>query len=250
MAGEKILVVDDSPEITRFVRQYVLAPLGYQPLSASDGQEGLSIALSEKPDLILLDLSMPKMNGLQMLTALRAQNFQAPVIFMTMHGSENIAVDVFRLGVRDYLIKPFTLDEVRQAIDHALSEQRLQTDKDKLNRDLTASETVRKTIVTLSHYLNNNLMIVQAGLALIQESVDRHEDNPRLVNQVIKDCRRSLKQVNAVMNALQKTARADTTPYYGGTSMLDIENAIQAELMRGDTGEREPVPLPVESLNP
>ncbi|NPV56860.1 MAG: response regulator [Anaerolineae bacterium] len=232
MAGERILVVDDSPEITRFVKQYVLEPLGYQPLTAANGEDGLSIAMKEKPDLILLDLRMPKMNGYQMLLALRAQNYQAPVIFMTLHGSETIAVDVFRLGVRDYLIKPFTMDEVRQAIDRALRETRLRHEKALIDHDLTTAEAVRKTIVTLSHYLNNNLMIVQTGLAMIQDVVNRREQNPRLILRIINDCGRSLKQVNAVMSALQKTARFDGTIYHGQTSMIDIEKAIQMELDR------------------
>lgn len=139
MAGELILVVDDSHENREFVVKNILEPNGYRALVARDGREGLEMALTHKPDLILLDLQMPRMDGMGVLRNLQAHNLDIPVILMTFHGSEEIAVEVYRLGVRDYLKKPFTVQEMQDAIDRSLSEVRLRRDKEALTERLIQS---------------------------------------------------------------------------------------------------------------
>src|SRR5579864_9211038 len=99
MTGERILVVDDSKENREFVVTAVLKPGGFEPFQARDGLEGLELARRLTPDVILLDLQMPRMNGIQVLEALRRENLNVPVILMTFHGSEDIAVEVFRLEI-------------------------------------------------------------------------------------------------------------------------------------------------------
>ncbi len=145
MAGERILVVDDGRENREFVVEYVLEPNGYISLVAKDGQEGLELALEHRPDLILLDYQMPRMNGKEVLEQLVWHNADIPVILMTFHGSEEIAIEVYRLGVRDYLKKPFSIDEMLAAIERSLSEVRLRREKEALterviqaNRELQA----------------------------------------------------------------------------------------------------------------
>lgn len=125
MSNEKILVIDDNQEIRTYLQKKVLEPAGYVFLSASDGSEGLQRALEERPDLILLDLKLPDMYGLEILEALRDHQVEIPVILMTFYGSESIAVRAFRLGVRDYLSKPFESEEVLESISRALTESRL-----------------------------------------------------------------------------------------------------------------------------
>ena len=136
MSGERILVVDDSTENVDFVVEYILKANDYVPIVARDGEEGLQKALTEDPDLILLDVQMPKMNGIQVLEALAEQNRQIPVILMTLHGSEELAVHVFRMGVRDYVNKPFDVEQVLGMIERALSEVRLRRERDDLLRRL------------------------------------------------------------------------------------------------------------------
>src|SRR5512138_3636280 len=147
MARETILVVDDSEEMVRFLED-LLTPQGYRVISTGDGKSGLTMAVARKPDLIMLDMSMPRMTGMEMLKALRQTECQAPVIFMTMHGSESIAVEAFRLGVRDYLPKPFSIEDALEAVNGALQETRLAREKEELTRNLIAAETVRQTVVT------------------------------------------------------------------------------------------------------
>lgn len=139
MSGETILVVDDSKPTRDFVVDYVLKPNGYRPLTARDGEEGLRVALDKLPDLIILDLEMPKLGGVEVLKALRKKAVSIPVILSTAHGSEAIAIEVFRLGVRDYVVKPFEIADMVNAIERALSDSRLKRERDELLKQVMQS---------------------------------------------------------------------------------------------------------------
>lgn len=131
-----VLVVDDNRDIRTFVAECVLQPNGYIVEQAEDGAEGLHKALAGQPDLILTDYEMPKLNGLDMLRELRKSEPTMPVILMTSHGSERIAVEGLRLGVHDYLTKPFQPEDMLTAIQNALFLAHLQQEKEALTRQV------------------------------------------------------------------------------------------------------------------
>ena len=179
MPGERVLVIDDSQQIRDFVVNRILKPNGFEVDSARDGNEGLRKALAAPPpDLILLDYEMPGLNGTQVLEALRNQQIYIPTLLITSHGSEQIAVQVFRLGVRDYLIKPFTAEELLEAVEHALSEARLRRERDSLYanvlvvqrqlevrvRDLHVLQEVSRSVTTMITHSDMLRRIVQAAL--------------------------------------------------------------------------------------
>jgi class 3 adenylate cyclase/DNA-binding response OmpR family regulator len=144
---ETVLVVDDGKDNRDFLIEYVLEPSGYKHLTAKDGEEGLRLAIQHRPDLILLDFQMPRMNGKQVLENLAAQHIEIPVILMTFHGSEEIAIDVYRMGVKDYIKKPYYPEEMLEAMERALSETRLRREKDKLtNRILQANQELQRRL--------------------------------------------------------------------------------------------------------
>jgi two-component system NtrC family sensor kinase len=135
MTQETILVVDDNREIVAALSD-VLRTHGYTVLFAFTGREGLRLALERKPDLIMLDWNLPELSGLQVLQALRERGSQAPVVLMTIYGSENVAVQAFRLGIRDYIPKPLRVTETLAAIERALTEDRLRREKERISRQL------------------------------------------------------------------------------------------------------------------
>jgi PAS domain S-box-containing protein len=136
VAGERVLVVDDHRDSVEFIVDHILKPNGYQALTAKDGEKGLRKALTENPDLIIMDHNMPKMTGLQVMEALKEKGLTIPVILMTFYGSESLAVQFFRLGVKDYLIKPFTIEDMLESIDRALTEVRLRKERDQVMANL------------------------------------------------------------------------------------------------------------------
>lgn len=111
----RILVVDDEERIVNFLTSKLKAS-GYEVLTASDGVKGLEQAQAQEPDLIVLDLLMPKMNGLEMLKELRS--FSAvPVIILTAKGEDADRIKGLQLGADDYLPKPFNPDELVARIE-------------------------------------------------------------------------------------------------------------------------------------
>ncbi|MBP7998006.1 MAG: GAF domain-containing protein [Chloroflexi bacterium] len=147
MSGERILVIDDSKEVNRHLSEQLLPTFGFKTLSAMDGRTGLDMILAEKPDLVMLDLNMPEMTGLDVLKALAHAVINIPVVLMTGYGSEKSAIEAFRLGIKDYLVKPFTVDEVVQTINRALLETRLRHDKEDLTDQLTrANNELRRQL--------------------------------------------------------------------------------------------------------
>ena len=112
MSGETVLVADDRADNVDFLRQYVLEPNGYRVKAATDGRQALRIALKDEVDLVISDLVMPNLNGLELMEELHLAGKEIPTILMTFHGSEETAVNAFRLGARDYIIKPFTVEEM------------------------------------------------------------------------------------------------------------------------------------------
>lgn len=135
MAGETILIVDDNREIVAALTD-ILVSKGYGVLSAHNGRQGLWLALEREPDLILLDWNLPQLSGYQVLESLRERGNKAPVVLMTMYGSESVAVQAFRLGVRDYIPKPFRVPDTLGAIEQALAEERLRREKEQIARQL------------------------------------------------------------------------------------------------------------------
>jgi len=131
---EKILIVDDDHRNVEFLRDSLLSPSGYTTLSAIDGKEAVQVASQHEPDLILLDLQMPKMDGLEVLEALKKAGHEIPTILITAHGSETVAVQAFRLGVRDYFLKPFKVSEMMEAVERCLAEARLRREKEELTQ--------------------------------------------------------------------------------------------------------------------
>jgi GAF domain-containing protein/FixJ family two-component response regulator len=133
---ERILIIEDNEDVVSFLTDNILHPNGYQTLVSYDGQDGLRHALEDAPDLILLDLNLPRMTGLEILRVLHKRGSGIPVILMTFYGSEEIAVEAFRLGVKNYIVKPFKAHEVLEAVEGALGEGRLRREKDLLTEEL------------------------------------------------------------------------------------------------------------------
>jgi len=107
----KILIVEDEPDMVTGLRDNFELE-GYKVIVARDGEEGLKKALEEKPDLIVLDLMLPKMSGLDVCRNLRKSSFEAPILMLTARGQELDKVLGLEVGADDYITKPFSLNEL------------------------------------------------------------------------------------------------------------------------------------------
>src|SRR3954470_20141105 len=107
----KVLTVDDSKTVRIIVRK-AFKPYDCEILEAANGVEGLAIAAKEMPDLILLDVTMPVMDGVEMLTKIKSdpQLKGIPIMMLTAEGGKDNVLKVAKIGVRDYIVKPFKED--------------------------------------------------------------------------------------------------------------------------------------------
>ena len=232
MPPKKILVIDDNKLYVDALTNTILLPLGYRVLHADNGQSGLDMIKVNQPHVIMLDMNLPDLTGLEVLAALRQKNCQTPVIFMTMFGSESLAVEAFRLGAMDYLAKPFSGEDVEQAILRALANAHLSNADIYTDNNLIAAKTVRQTAVTLSHYINNHLMALTGGLSLLQENLQHEFPDHPLASKVLADGQTSVCRIEQVMRALQQITEVRHVPYYDDVHMIDVEAALRDELNR------------------
>ncbi len=107
----RILIVDDEPEMIRGLVDNLQFE-GYQTITAGDGERGLALALSEAPDLIVLDLMMPGLSGWDVCRTLRQKGLDIPVIMLTARGEEVDQIRGLEMGADDYVTKPFSLREL------------------------------------------------------------------------------------------------------------------------------------------
>jgi DNA-binding response OmpR family regulator len=133
--GSKILVVDDDPNVVELVRLY-LERDGHQVLIANDGVAGLEMAREELPDLIVLDLMMPRMDGMEVCRTLRAES-SVPVVMLTAMVEEDDRLAGLDLGADDYVTKPFSPRELAARVRAVL--RRTARDRDNLGPELLES---------------------------------------------------------------------------------------------------------------
>ncbi len=176
----RILVVDDEERIVHFLTTKLKAS-GYEVLTAGDGVSGLEQTQAQEPDLIVLDLLMPRMDGLEMLKELRSFS-SVPVIILTAKGADADRIKGLRLGADDYLPKPFNPDELVARIE-AIRRRLQPTDKDKETElfrmgDVTIDFSKRQATVggeskylTRTEWLLLSQLVNNAGRLMLYEEL-------------------------------------------------------------------------------
>ena len=121
----KILIIDDEAHLC-WALEKGLNQEGYQVVTATRGKQGLELIQNEIPSLVILDLKMPEMDGLEVLVKAKDMFPELPIIMITAHGSIDTAIEAMKLGAIDYITKPFDLDELKLVVKQALMVSRLQ----------------------------------------------------------------------------------------------------------------------------
>jgi two-component system, chemotaxis family, chemotaxis protein CheY len=116
----KILIVDDA-EFLRVRISKMLVGDGYEVFEAENGLKAIEVYQSKQPDLVLMDITMPEMDGLTALKRIRALDMKAKVIMLTALGQESVVLEAIKMGARDFVVKPFERDRVINAIHKLLN---------------------------------------------------------------------------------------------------------------------------------
>lgn len=130
----KLLIIEDDVTMLELLRVHLKAA-GHAVRAASDAADGIRYILAETPDLILSDIAMPYLDGMELLHALRSETttMRIPVIFLTGRDDDDTLVKARQLGVDDFLTKPIQVEDLLSAIDKALKKSRPNTDLRPLN---------------------------------------------------------------------------------------------------------------------
>ena len=119
MPKKRILIVDDEKNIVSSLTA-ILSDEGYEVSMTDDGVEALEIIQKDPPDLVLLDIWLPGMDGIEVLKTLKTYNPGVKVLIMSGHGTIDTAVKATKLGAQDFIEKPFSLDRITESVENAL----------------------------------------------------------------------------------------------------------------------------------
>lgn len=212
---EIILVVEDNYDMRLYIRG-ILEERGFTVCEARDGVEGLAIAVEQIPDLIVCDVMMPNMDGLEMVARLHASDKtnHIPVILLTARQSETQVVEGFRLGVDDYITKPFSPFILEARIENILS----------VRKKLWESYKHAGSISTYKNLLPEN-SVKQQFVARITDIIEMHIGEPQFgVEQLASELNMSVTQLFRKVKAIM-----DTTPY---NVLVQIRMSRAVALMR------------------
>ncbi len=168
----QILIVDNEESMREFL-SIVLKKEGYACLTAEDGDHALRVIEKEPIDLVLSDIKMPRMNGLELLKALKEVSPETVVVMMTAFASTETAVEAMKEGALDYLTKPFQIDEVKLIIKNALERKSLKSENQRLRSALKSkadftkiigrSEKMRKVLTLVEKVADNRSNVLITG---------------------------------------------------------------------------------------
>lgn len=177
----KILVIEDRREVLD-VLQRTLSDNGFAVITATDGDEGLQAALDQQPHLIILDIGLPKRNGLSVARELRARAFTAPVLMLTARDTVTDKVQGFEAGADDYLAKPFDYDELLARVRALLRRSTIREESTLMKvGDLTLNAMSREVMrgervvaLTQKEYALLEYLMRHAGMPVSREQISEH----------------------------------------------------------------------------
>ena len=135
MSGHRVLVVDDEAKMRR-VLEIMLQRMGHQVVCAENGQEALAVLEDAPCDLVISDLRMPGMTGIELLQALRVRGNEVPVIIMTAYGTIESAVEAMKLGACEYIVRPFDVNALEITVNRVLTAGRMLRQNDFLRNEV------------------------------------------------------------------------------------------------------------------
>ena len=213
MSGLHIVVVDDSATARHYFCE-LLEEMGHHPHGVASGSEALKVLGQHSFDLVLCDLVMPDMDGLDLLNRARQQGRDLPFLLITSYGSLGTAVQAVRAGADDYILRP---------VDPGILAHRLETvmrrnsmDKDKAERQRL--EAALATAGGVAHEMNQPLMAIMASAELMEMS-----DDPRRLKELAGIVVEQTERLGEITRRLVNLTRYRTKTYLGAKVILDLK---------------------------
>jgi UDP-3-O-[3-hydroxymyristoyl] N-acetylglucosamine deacetylase len=227
----KVLIIDDEKDILDSLSS-ILSDEGFSVYTATDGKEGLTIFDREEPGIVLLDVWMPEMDGLEVLKQIRSKNSEAVVIVISGHGTISTAVEAVKVGAYDFLEKPLSIDKVLEVISRGLSGGTKTREKKEetrvgipLGHQVAKQKTIGKSIVVYGVGLHSGvktgmiLLPMPEGTGIVFEHVPDGERIPAYIDYVFSvGYASSVKGKNCIVRTIEHLLSA--CHMYGITNLL------------------------------
>ncbi len=220
----RILVVDDQLYVRKLL-EVLLRREGYDVVLAENGSEAVKNALESNPDIILLDVMMPIMNGFEAAKHIRdfPQFSRTPIIFLTAKDEISDKKTAFDLGGDDYIVKPFDNEELIARVERRMKLVQ-QADKD---QQMARVETLSQLMVTIAHYINNALAVIQGQAQLTPP------DDPERVEAFMKTLKKQTTKILLVVESIEEMAQqsdVSLSDYAGMKKMFDISERLDFKI--------------------
>lgn len=192
---DKILIVDDEPDIALILKLH-LEDAGYITAWAQDGKKALAMLKDGDYSLVLLDIRMPRLGGVEVLRCIRESGSDVAVIMMTAHGSENLAVECMKAGAIDYFPKPFALDDMLPRVERAIAYRRALLEKLRLEREKD------DFVSMLSHDLKNPITAVVGSIDIMREGRlgPINEEQAEYLQSAIESCNEVVAMIDNLLD--------------------------------------------------
>ena len=207
------MVVDDS-DMARLHAERMVSRLGHQPVSVASGEEALAVLERETFDLVLCDLVMPGMDGLELLQLVRSRGWEVPFILMTAHATVESAVEALRAGADDYLPRPLDVQLLAHRLESVIQRRQLQESREQQKQ----LEAVLATAGAAAHEMNQPLTTLLASA----EFIARVEE-PARIKALAATIAEQARRLGQVTRQLAQVVRYQTKPYLDGREILDLE---------------------------
>src|SRR5499427_7811357 len=214
-----ILIIEDEAKMRRLL-ELNLGEDGFKTLSAADAETGLKLLSSEPVHLVITDLKLPGMNGLELLHAVKAQDPARPVVVMTAFGSVETAVEAMKAGASDYVLKPFSLAEMRLVIHKELDVRNLREENRSLREALGEK------------YSHPNVVARSAKMQEVLATVDR----VATTNSTVLLGGESGSGKDLVARVIHERSRRASGPFIKINSTAIPENLLESELFGYEKG--------------
>jgi signal transduction histidine kinase len=217
-SGRKILVVDDDAELAGMIIRF-LRKEGFQTSIAPNGSKAIDTVLSARPDLVLLDLNLPDMNGIEVLKRLKEIDEDISIIIITGYGGEQIAVDLMKAGAINFLSKPFAFEVLSGAIKDAMKMHDAQ-DREGWNKGQSSLE---KFFPFLAHEIRNPLHAIGGALIVISKKSDAKDE---VLQQSIRIIEEEIHHLNNFVEECLTFVRTPGKSYFEEVEIGDIISAV------------------------
>jgi len=223
---KKILVIDDHADSV-FLLKDRLEREGYNVITAYDGKSGLQRAFDDNPDLILLDIMMPDIDGLEVCrTILNTQSTKdIPVILITGRADADGTKEGLQAGAFDYIRKPVNKTELLARIHSALKLR----ETTKLLIEVEKINTFAATVVTANHEIKQPLTLINLSAAAIKRELGKEEVNRETILKRIGFIETAARDINNVLEKFKAIKSPNFSPYVNDIQMVDLEKKQEEE---------------------